>query len=112
VAQELSRRVLGALRQGTRPGMRRFRRRSIEIQLLVNDTIIEIWENPTITIEQRPKAFAFIRGFDKDFSLTSRNCVLFSSELANLVGLKTPRSSSFRTPVEYLIELRKLNPGK
>jgi hypothetical protein len=65
-----------------------------------------------ITIEQRQKALAFIRGFDKDFSLTSRNCVLFASELAKLVGLKTPQSSSFRTPVEYLIELRKLNPGK
>jgi hypothetical protein len=65
-----------------------------------------------ITSEQRRRALAFIRGFDKDFSLTARNCVLFASKLASLVGLKTPRSSSFRTPVEYLNELRKLNPGK
>ena len=64
------------------------------------------------TMEQRQKALAFIRGFDKDFSLTSRNCVLFGNRVASMVGLKTPRSSTFRTPVEYLNELRKLNPGK
>jgi len=65
-----------------------------------------------ITSEQRRSALAFIRGFDKDFSLTSRNCVLFGNRVASMVGLKTPRSSTFRTPVEYLNELRKLNPGK
>lgn len=73
---------------------------------------VQVSVSTPITSEQRHRALAFIRGFDKDFSLSPRNCVLFASRLAGLVGLKTPRSSSFRTPVEYLNELRQLNAGK
>ena len=73
---------------------------------------VQVSVRTRVTMEQRQKALAFIRGFDKDFSLTSRNCVLFANGLARLVGLTTPKSSSFPTPVEYLRELRQVNPGK
>jgi hypothetical protein len=64
-----------------------------------------------ITGAQRQKVLAFIRTFDKDFSLTPGNCVSFANGVAKLAGLKTPSSISFPTPVEYLNELRRVNPG-
>ncbi len=63
-----------------------------------------------ITERQRQRILSFIRGFDKDFSLTGANCVSFSNGVARLAGLKTPTATS-PTPVQYLNELRRLNPG-
>jgi hypothetical protein len=63
-----------------------------------------------ITVARRQRLLSFIRGFDKDFSLTPANCILFANGVARLAGLKTPGSTSL-TPVQYLNELRKLNPS-
>jgi hypothetical protein len=62
-----------------------------------------------ITAARRQRLVSFIRSFDKDFSLTPANCLAFANGAARLAGLKTPRSTSL-TPVQYLNELRKLNP--
>jgi hypothetical protein len=62
-----------------------------------------------ITVARRQRLLSFIRSFDKDFSLTPANCLAFANGVARLAGLKTPRSTSL-TPVQYLNELRKLNP--
>lgn len=64
-----------------------------------------------ITASQRRQVLSFIRGFDKDFSLTPTNCLSFANGVARLVGLKTPASTSSATPVQFLNELRRLNPG-
>ena len=63
-----------------------------------------------ITAARRQRVLSFIRGFDKDFSLTPANCLAFANGVARLAGLKTPGSTSL-TPVQYLNELRKLNPS-
>ena len=63
-----------------------------------------------ITAARRQRLLAFIKGFDKDFSLTAANCVSFANGVARLAGLKTPGSTSL-TPVQYLNELRRLNPA-
>lgn len=62
-----------------------------------------------ITAARRQRLLAFIRSFDKDFSLNSANGLAFANGAARLAGLKTPRSTTL-TPVQYLNELRKLNP--
>ena len=64
----------------------------------------------TITVARRQRLLSFIRGFDKDFSLTPANCLSFANGAARLAGLKTPGSTSL-TPVQYLNALRKLNPS-
>ena len=53
-----------------------------------------------ITAARRQRLLAFIKGFDKDFSLTPANCVTFANGIARLAGLKTPGSTSL-TPVQY-----------
>jgi hypothetical protein len=63
-----------------------------------------------ITAAQRQRLLAFIRSFDKDFSLTPANCISFANGVAKLAGLKTPGSTSL-TPVQYVNELQKLNPS-
>ena len=63
-----------------------------------------------ITAARRQRLLSFIRGFDKDFSLTPANCLAFANGVARLAGLKTPGSTAL-TPVQYLNELRKLNPS-
>lgn len=63
-----------------------------------------------MTSARRQRLLAFIKGFDKDFSLTAANCITFANGVARLAGLKTPGSTSL-SPVQYLNELRKLNPS-
>jgi hypothetical protein len=63
-----------------------------------------------ITAARRQRLLTFIRGFDKDFSLTPANCIAFANGVAKLAGLKTPVSTSL-TAVQYVSELRKLNPS-
>lgn len=64
----------------------------------------------SITAARRQRLLSFIRRFDKDFSLNPANCIAFANGVARLAGLKTPGSTSL-TPVQYLNELRKLNPS-
>lgn len=64
-----------------------------------------------ISIEERVKVLAFIRGFDKNFTLGMTDCVNFSNGVARAAGLKVPASTALTTPVKYIEELRKLNPG-
>lgn len=71
---------------------------------------IKVSVTTPITAARRQRLLSFIRGFDKDFSLTPANCLAFANGVARLAGLKTPGSTSL-TPVQYLNELRKLNPS-
>ena len=61
-----------------------------------------------IAAARRQRLLAFIRGFDRDFSLTPANCLSFANGVAKLAGLETPGSTP-QTPVQYLNELRTLN---
>ena len=77
---------------------------------LVRFTHVKASVTAPITVARRQRLLSFIRGFDKDFSPTPANCISFANGVARLAGLKTPRSTSL-TPVQYVHELRKLNPS-
>lgn len=63
-----------------------------------------------ISVQDRTKILTFIKGFDKNFTLSASNCVAFANGVARLAGLKTPSSTNFTTPVSYVQKLRELNP--
>jgi hypothetical protein len=64
-----------------------------------------------ISVQDRTKILAFIRAFDKHFSLNAANCVLFADGVAKLARLKTPVSTNVTTPLSYVEKLSALNPG-
>jgi hypothetical protein len=72
---------------------------------------IKVSATKSITIDERVKVLTFIKGFDKNFTLGMIDCVNFSNGVAKAAGLKVPASTTFTTPVKYVEELRKLNPG-
>ena len=72
---------------------------------------VKVSLNKTISLDARRKILSLIRGYDKNFSLVSNNCVSFANSVARLAGLVTPDGVDFLTPVAYVQKLRALNPG-
>lgn len=64
-----------------------------------------------ISTQDRSSILTLIKEYEKDFKLTTSNCVKFTNEVAKKAGLKTPNSTDTTTPVSYIRKLQELTPG-
>ena len=64
----------------------------------------------TISLTQRQRILSVIHNWKNQFSLTSSNCVSLANAVAEAAVLRAPSDRSYATPVQYVQNLKELNP--